>query len=1027
MRNHPVFLLLCLGLGTILFSFPSGVMAQGPFPIDTSVLNGMSFRELGPKRGGRVTAVSGVAQSPGSFYMGATGGGVWKTTDYGQSWNNVSDGYFPTPSIGSIAVSPSDPQRVYVGTGSDGLRSNVIAGKGVFGSRDGGKTWQDLGLPRAGQIGAVIVDPEDPDRLFVAAIGQPFGPNPERGVFRSTNGGKSWEKVFYHSDTVGVADLEFAPDDSQVVYAALWRGVRKPWTIISGGMEGGIYKSTDGGDSWNKLAGGLPTGLIGKIDLAVSAAEPNRVYALIEAPEEAGGLYHSSDYGESWELVSTEKRLLDRPFYYCNVDANPRNADAVYVSATQFWFSANGGKKWKRMRTPHGDNHDLWIHPADTLLWIQSNDGGANVTRDGGKTWSTQNNQPTAELYQVAVDDQFPYWLYAGQQDNTTIALPNLPPYASPIGPEGFWMAVGGCETGPAIPKPGDPNIVYANCKGRFGVFDKRTGQEKSYQVGGQYIYGHNPADLLLRFQRVAPIHVSPHDPDVVYHGSQFLHKTTTDGLSWETISPDLSAFEPDKQVISGSPITRDITGEEFYSTIYSIRESPLEEGLIWVGANDGPVHVTRDGGETWVNVTPEDLPPGGRVDAVEPSPHRPGKAYIAVLRYQLDDWKPYIYRTDDYGENWTLLSPMDNGLPDGYPARVVREDPEREGLLYAGTEYGLFISADDGATWQPFQLNLPITPVTDIALHRGDLVLSTMGRGFWIMDNLSPLRQEDMAWTSKQAHLLPPADQYRHSYRGNGANAIPKYPDPGVTIDYYLGEDLKDQLILDILDAGNNLVRRFTSAEVERDTSQEEAEPDMATGFLPLTKEGELKSEKGFHRFTWNLRRPGPWDKEAEDSGEGGPRVSPGQYYVRLSTPDGQQLQPLQILLDPRLEATGLTVADLEAQEAFLIEVVELESAAKRLEAAVANARKADGALSEEKANALQVLEEALNTEDGRYPQPMLLDQISYLRGSLRGNDQRPGADAYARYAQLKGEFNSLASRWKTLMGDETSLGPLD
>ena len=413
----------------------------------------------------------------------------------------------------------------------------------------------------------------NPDRVFVAAIGQAFSPNEERGVYRTEDGGASWEQVLFHSDSVGSADLEFKPDDSQVIYASLWQARRKPWTIISGGTEGGIYKSTDGGDTWEKKTNGLPQNLIGKIDFAVSADDPERLYALVEAPVGEGGLYRSDDAGESFTLVSTKKDLLDRPFYYCNVDANPKNADEVFSSATRFFRSTNGGESWKQLSTPHGDNHDLWINPNDTSIWIQSNDGGANVTLNGGETWSTQYNQPTSELYQVDVDDQLVYWLYAGQQDNTTIAVPSLPPFGPQAGATAYIAGVGGCETGPAVPKPGDPNIVYANCKGRFGVYNKSTGQEQQYYVGASNMYGHNPTDLKYRFQRVSPVYVSPHNPDVVYHASQFLHKTTDDGKTWETISPDLTAFTPETQVISGSPITRDVTGEEFYSTIYDIAE----------------------------------------------------------------------------------------------------------------------------------------------------------------------------------------------------------------------------------------------------------------------------------------------------------------------------------------------------------------------------------------------------------------------------------------------------------------------
>jgi photosystem II stability/assembly factor-like uncharacterized protein len=745
----------------------------------------LTYRMVGPSRGGRVTAVSGIAEEPGTFYMGATGGGVWKTSDYGQSWVNVSDGYFETASIGAIDVADSDPNVVYVGTGSDGIRSNVITGRGVYKSTDAGQSWSFLGLRDAGQIGAVIIHPDDPDLVYVAAIGQAFAPNPERGVYRTRDGGASWEQILFVSDSTGAVDLEFAPDNPREIYASMWRAERKPWTIISGAREGGVYKTTDGGDSWAKLTNGLPGDLIGKSDLAVSAADPDRLYALIEAPDAERGLYLSDDRGASFRLVNTDSGLTDRPFYYCNVDADPSNADVVYVNSTRFYRSEDGGESFRRRSTPHGDNHDMWINPYDPNLYIQANDGGANVTRDGGGTWSTQRNQPTAELYQVDIDDRFPYWIYAGQQDNSTIAVPSLPPYSAPGGATAHWKSIGGCETGPAVPKPGDPNIVYANCKGRFGRYNAETGQEKQYYVGAQNLYGHNPKDLNYRFQRVSPIEISPHDPNVVYHGSQHLHRTADEGVTWETISPDLTAFDPTRQMPSGMPLTRDITGEEHYSTLYAVEESPLTQGVIWTGANDGPVHVTRDGGRTWSEVTPDDLPPEGRVQSIEPSPHRPGKAYIAVYRYLLGDWQPYIYRTEDYGASWTRLTTGTNGIPADYPTRVVREDPDREGLLYAGTEFGMFISFDDGTHWQPFQLNLPVTPVTDIKVYRQDLVLSTMGRSFWIIHDISPLHELDRRVVSAQAHMFQPRDAYRMRYSSFGRGpADPEYPPAGAVID---------------------------------------------------------------------------------------------------------------------------------------------------------------------------------------------------------------------------------------------------
>ena len=1016
--NLRLWALLCLSF------FMASAYAQSPQAVSTQneLFKSLTYRNLGPNRGGRVTAVAGVTAQPATFYMGSTGGGVWKTDDYGHNWNNVSDGYFATPSIGAIRVYQDDPDIIYVGTGSDGLRSNVIAGKGIYKSTDAGKSWEHIGLTESGQIGAVLIHPDNPDLVYVAAIGQPFQPNRERGVYRTKDGGQSWEQVLYLSDTVGAVDLEFAPDDPQTIYAAMWRAERKPWTIISGGMQsGGIYKSADGGDNWKKITKGLPQGLIGKADLAVSNADPQRVYALVEAPGKDGGLYRSDDRGESFYLVSNKDGLLDRPFYYCNVDANPLDADVVFVNSTRFYKSTDAGKSWKTMATPHGDNHDMWFNKNDTSIFIQSNDGGANITLNGGKTWSTQRNQPTAELYQIEVDDQYPYWIYAGQQDNSTIAVPSLPPYDAPAGEEGFWMAVGGCETGPAVPKPGNPNIVYSNCKGRFGVYNKVTGQEKQYYVGATYIYGHNPKDLEYRFQRVAPIHVSPHNPDVVYHGSQFLHKTTDDGISWETISPDLTANEPGKQVVSGEPITRDVTGEEYYSTIYSIRESPLEAGVIWVGANDGPVHVTRDGGENWVDVTPEGLPEGGRVDSVEPSPHQPGKAYVTVLRYQLGDWKPYIYRTANYGQSWTLIT---EGIPTDYPVRVVREDPDVEGILYAGTEYGLFVSLDDGETWEPFQQNLPITPVTDIKVFRKDLLVSTMGRSFWILDDISPLHQLTQLKNTTQAFLFEPENTIRYRYRDTDEDEIPYYPEAGVILDYYLAEAPKGAVQLDILDEDGQLIRAYSSADPAQES---EKETSMATGFTTKMGSEKLEATPGMHRFRWDMQHAGPWDDNENRAYSGGPMVAPGAYQVRL-TVDGRELtESFEVLPDPRLEEE--LSAALRAQERLVLDIVDLESDAKQAAAAIKEKMEELDEMieagkqvnrSKKQKEELQQAYDELVTAEGIYMKPQLIAQLQYLRYMLLRADQRPGKDAYQRYEELK-------NRWEKLQNQLASNGRLD
>ena len=979
---------------------------------DPALFAGLTFRNIGPSRGGRVTTVTGVVSEPSTFYMGSTGGGVWKTTDYGRNWRNISDGYFATGSIGAINVADSDPHTIYVGTGSDGMRSNVITGRGVYKSIDAGETWTFVGLREVGQIGAVEIHPQNPDLVYIAAIGQAFAPNSDRGVYRSQDGGATWEKVLFVSDSTGAVDLEFAPDNPNEIYASMWRAERKPWTIISGAHEGGVYKSTDGGDTWSQLTNGLPQGLRGKSDLAVAPADPDRLYVLIEAPVGEGGLYRSDDRGATFELVTTEPDLLDRPFYYLNIDADPTNADVLYVNTTRFFKSEDAGKSWERRSVPHGDNHDMWINPDNPDLFIQSNDGGANVTLDGGRTWSSQHNQLTAELYQVNVDDRFPYWVYAGQQDNSTIMVPSLPPTGHPGGPTGFWQAIGGCETGPAVPKPGDPDVVYSNCKGRFGRYNRRTGQEMQFYVGAANMYGHNPRDLQYRFQRVSPIHVSPHDPNVIYHASQYLHRTTNEGRTWELISPDLTAFDPATQVISGTPLTRDITGEEFYSTIYAVQESPLEPGVIWVGANDGPVHITRDAGANWTNITPPDLPPGGRVQTVEVSPHRAGKAYIAVYRYLLGDWEPYIYRTEDYGQSWRRLTTGHNGIPSDSPTRVVREDPDREGVLYAGTEFGMFVSFDDGARWQSLQQNLPVTPITDIKVHRQDLVLSTMGRSFWILDDLTPLHQLTDEVASSDAHLFAPRSAYRMRYStrmGRASQpAAPEFPSPGAMIDYYLAEVSSGEVTLEIMDAGGTVIRSYSS-EGPAEGMELQEPPSMRDTRFERVGDPLVPKGAGMHRFTWDLRHTGAWDEDPRQAGRDGPMAVPGTYQVRLTAGDWSATARLELLIDPRVAADGITAADLADQLALGLQVRDALSEARKAAAQIAKAREELAEDTDEATRArtidqrLAAIEAHLVTAEGRYQTPMLIAQLSYLYNMIDSADQKPGDDAYQRFADLE------------------------
>lgn len=1003
--RQPIRLIVLAGL-LVLGSHSAG--AQEVY--DEALFSGLQFRMVGPTRGGRVTTVAGHRDTPRTFYMGATGGGVWKTTDYGMSWKNISDGYFQTASIGSIDVADSDARIVYVGTGSDGIRSNVIIGRGIYKSTDGGDTWSFLGLRETGQIGAVVVHPTNPEIVYVAALGNPFGPNPERGVYRTVDGGVTWEQILFVSEYTGAIDLELNPANPEEIYAALWRAERKPWTIISGDdTEDGIYISTNGGNNWVKSERGLPQGLIGKIDLAVSPDDPSRVYALVETRPEEEGLYRSNDRGASWRLVNNARSLMTRPFYYTNVDADPTNADIIWVNNLGLHRSENAGVEFRRVSTPHGDNHDIWINPDTPSIMIQSNDGGANVTLDGGLTWTTQRNQPTAELYQIDVDDRFPYWVYAGQQDNTTIAVPSLPPDSRPGGPQAYWESIGGCETGPAVPRPGDANIVYSNCKGTFRRYNRSTGQQQHYYVGGVFLYGVDPSTLPYRFQRVVPIEVSPHNADVIYHGSQYVHRTTNEGRTWEIISSDLTAFRPERQMVSGGPITRDITGEEHYSTLYVIEVSPLDSTVIWTGANDGPVHVTRDGGAVWQDVTPADMPPEGRIQTIDPSPHVAGKAYVTGYRYLLGDFRPYIYRTTDYGRTWTRIT---NGIPDDTPARVVREDPDREGLLYAGTEFGLYVSFDDGGHWQSFQQGLPVVPITDIKVHRQDLVASTMGRSFWILDNVTPLHTLDATTASAERFLFTPRDAWRMRYSTSGGMHV-EYLPPGAVIDYYFESDQESSVTLDILDAAGSAIRTFAADVPEPGASETQgmrAPPERRRSF-------DLAARSGGHRFVWNLRHEGPLD-DADGRRRRGPMVPPGDYQVRLTSGSWSETRPLRVRIDPRVAADGVTIADLEAQRAFNLEV------ADQIDKAWLAIAKIDSALGEP-GNANEMLSKIralLVTDDSdSYPEPMLIDQFGYLYGFTTQGDHRPGRDAYQRLETLRGQLSEHLLTLHTLLkGDQ-------
>lgn len=1012
----------------------------------------LKWRSVGATRGGRVTAYSGVRQQPYTFYFGGVGGGVWKTEDAGITWVPISDGQITsTGSIGSIDVAPSNPNHVWVGTGSAAIRSNVIIGRGVYKSLDAGKTWQFMGLKESGQIGGIKVHPYNTNTVWLAALGSPFGPNEERGIFKTIDGGKTWKKTLYVNNETGGRDVEVDYENPDIVYAAMYKGFRKGWDIISGGpaSEGGIYKSTDGGETWKHITNGLPNDLIGKIDIEIARSNPNVLYAMVEALGNKGGLYRSNDKGETWALINSSQQLRARPFYFHYVNVNPKNENEVWVSELSLRKSTDGGKTFPTsVETPHGDNHGLWFNPDNPQIMLQVSDGGANVSLNAGKSWSSILNQPTAEYYMVAVDEQYPYRLYMPQQDNTTLIIPSVPPVSWGFEhPAQAWQQASGCETGQIWPKP-DGKVVWGACKGEVGRYNTVTGQEKHYWVYPQNRYGHDPDDIKFRFPRQTVVYVSPHDSRVIYQASHVLHRSIDEGITWDIISPDLTAHEPQYQIVSGNPITRDVTGEEVYSTIYSMIESRLEKGVIWVGANDGPVSVTRDNGKTWKNVTPKDLV-GARIQTVEDSPHAKGRAYIAAYRFMREhDLKPYIYRTDNYGETWTLLTDGKNGIPSDFPTRVVREDPKQPGLLYAGTEFGSFISFNAGKNWQPFQQNLPVTPVTDIKVHRNDLVISTMGRSAWIMDNITPLQEiarivngtptstgngfgfsalDEEQQKLPAIALFQPREAMR--MRNSGAPASqnePEYPTMGAQFDLYFASAPGADTKLEVLDAKGGALKTWNVIAPGSNAPAGRGGGGFRRGGAGSAG---IRAEAGMQRITWDMRYPGPWAPETPDGGFGGPIVPPGKYSVRLTSGGQTITRSFDIKSDPRVAADGVTDGDLAEQVKFQLQVRDALSEARKLQQSIEQAMQkaglkpgldtwgvGDSTHTEKYDNPLRALYGRVVTPPGIYTQGMLIEQLQNVQRMITQADQKVGKDAYDRYADLMKEMAAIEAELKKI-----------
>lgn len=905
----------------------------------------LAWRCIGPYRGGRVVAVAGDPVDPMVFYFGACAGGVWKTDDAGTYWYNVSDGFLRTAAVGALAVADADANVIYAGMGECCIRGNVSHGDGVYKSTDRGKTWVHVGLEDTRHIARLRIHPQNPDLVYVAALGHAFGPNMQRGVFRSSDGGKSWDHILFRSSKAGAIDLSMDPRNPRTLYAAIWEAQRTPWSLTSGGPDSGLFKSTDGGDSWTELTDnpGMPQGLKGRIGVAVSPAKPDRVWALVEA--EDGGLLRSDDGGATWQRLSDDRNLRLRFWYYGHVFADPQDPDTVYVLNIQAWKSVDGGRTFTQLTTPHGDNHDLWIDPRNPQRMIEGNDGGACVSFNGGASWSTIYNQPTAQFYHVATDTRFPYRVYGTQQDNTAICVPSRSEKGAILPSQCY--PVGSSESGYIAVRPDDPNIVYSgaigSAPGGGGVmlrYDHATEQVRIITVWPEMYGGWGAKDLKYRFQWTYPIVLSPHDPHILYAAGNVLFRSTDEGMSWEAISPDLTRQDATKLEPSGGPITKDTTGAEHYCTIFAFVESPHAPGVFWVGTDDGLIHLSRDGGQTWNNVTPPELPEWTLISMIEVSPHDPATAYVAATRYKLDDPQPYLYKTNDYGQTWQKIT---DGIPAHDFTRVIRADPARRGLLYAGTETGLYISFDDGALWQSFQSNLPVAPIYDLVIKDHDLVAATHGRSFWILDDLTPLHQftdqvrQALAYlfTPRPTYRLPPPMGYGRP-PGPGKNymlaqGVPatyyetqtpsgetvrtfidagQNPPDGVIVTYYLGQAPEGEVTLSILDAEGQLIKRFSSQAANNQPSAN------------APKEPRVSTDVGFNRFVWNLRYPDarrvPGDATTERSLTG-PLAPPGTYQVQLSVGGQTSTASFELRPDPRVSATQ---ADFQAQFDLLVRI---------------------------------------------------------------------------------------------------------
>ena len=987
----------------------------------------LEWKFAGPYRGGRSTAVSGVISKPYTFYMGTTGGGVWKTTDAGNNWKNISDGQITVGSIGAISVSESDENVIYVGTGSADPRGNISIGNGIYKSVDSGENWEFIGLPKAGLIGKIEIHPRNSDIVYVAALGNIFGPNAERGIFKTVDGGKNWEKVYFISNKTGARDVEINPDNENEILASFWTVQRKPWTLVDGSDEGGVFMSKDAGKSWKKLTEGLPKGLTGKIQVEYSPANSSRLWAMIQAQkEEEGGLYRSDDGGKTWSRINRDHKLRQRGWYYSHINADPVNENIIYASNTGFYKSVDGGKTFdERLYTQHGDNHGVWINPNDNKIMINCNDGGANVSLNGGETWSTQLNQPTPEFYRLTVDNQFPFRMYAGQQDNSTISVPSrgLPA----LTPFQNWFNAGGTECSDIAVHPKDPNIIYSTgYSGEFTYKNLTTGEEYQRTPYVHLTEGTRQDDLKYRFQWNYPVFVSKYNPDNVYVGSNVVHVTSDKAINWDIISPDLTRQllkeDEEKADIPGGPIQNDATGVEVYSSIFALEESPHNEGEIWVGSDDGLIHITRDGGKSWVDITPEKIIPyQGTINKIELSSHEPGRALVAVYNYRNNDFNPYIIVTNDYGENWKIIS-KNNGIPSDHFVRAIAEDPARKGLLYAGTEFGAYVSFNDGRSWNSLQMNLPHVPITDMEVTQNDLAISTQGRGFWILDKINVL--QDIHLVDDKPFLFTPEPALRTNLGGGRRSGGIRFEND---ISFYLPRDYNvDEIELFIKDPSGNIIVNFqerTSYLFDVDYDEEKVYAGTHTVYWDLEHE-EPKIQKDFISMYYSASRGN------------GPLAVPGTYTVELNVQSEVYSKPLEVRMDPRWK---ISAQDLEMQFNISSEVVGLinESQEKlsEMRGIVSQITKFISLTegkdyhSEVKDLGNSIIESINNVENNLYQDKIETSQdeinyprkwtnhITHLYDRLTTDDQAPNDGMLDRVQELKSDYEKYINPYQEIV----------